>query len=93
MAPSGVPEGGVVMIQLHHSDGRGFWLNPDLVESLSDATPWTRIDLVSDRALLVTESPDEVVARITDYRADLSRRAAQPAPAPARDAQVIPLRR
>lgn len=84
------------MIQLHHSDGRGFWLNPDLVETLSDADPWTRIDLVSDRALLVTESPDEVAALIDDYRVDLSRRATAPAQAPTappRDAQVIQLRR
>lgn len=84
------------MIQLHHSDGRGFWLNPDLVETLSDADPWTRIDLVSDRALLVTETPDEVAAVIDAYRVELSRRATTPAPAPAapqRDAQVIQLRR
>ncbi|TCI97525.1 flagellar FlbD family protein [Aeromicrobium sp. IC_218] len=84
------------MIQLHHSDGRGFWLNPDLVETLSDADPWTRIDLVSDRAMLVTETPDEVAAIIDAYRVDLSRRATAPAEAPAapqRDAQVIQLRR
>jgi len=84
------------MIQLHHSDGRGFWLNPDLVETLSDADPWTRIDLVSDRAMLVTETPDEVAAIIDAYRVDLSRRATAPAAAPAapqRDAQVIQLRR
>ena len=83
------------MIELHHSDGRAFWLNPDLVETLSDAAPWTRVDLVSDRALLVTETPAEVAALIDDHRVELARRAAVPAPtvAPQRDAQVIALRR
>ena len=86
---------GVPMIELHHSDGRAFWLNPDVVETRSDAAPWTRIDLVSDRALLVTESPAEVAALIDDHRVGLSRRASAPAPvaAPQRDAQVIALRR
>ena len=88
------------MIRLHHGDGRAFWLNPDLVETLSDADPWTRVDLVSDRALLVTESADEVAALIDDHRVELSRRASAPAArtaaapaAPERDAQVIALRR
>lgn len=84
------------MIRLHHGDGTAFWLNPDLVETLSDASPWTRVDLVSDRALLVTETPDEVAALIDDHRVSLAQRAGAGVAAestPQRDAQVIPLRR
>jgi flagellar protein FlbD len=49
-------------------------INPDLIER-AEATPDTVITLVDDKKLLVTESLDEVIQLITDYRAYVIARA------------------
>jgi flagellar protein FlbD len=55
-------------------------VNPDLIER-AESTPDTVITLVDDKKLLVTESLDEVIRLITDYRAYVIARS--------RDLQVV----
>ncbi|MDO9354283.1 MAG: flagellar FlbD family protein [Solirubrobacteraceae bacterium] len=47
-------------------------LNCDLILTI-EATPDTVISLVTGARLIVTESPDEVVAAVRDWRAEVAR--------------------
>ena len=55
------------MIFLHHTDGRRFALNPDLVETV-DETPDTVVRLTNGRRLLVTESAERIVELVRGWR-------------------------
>ena len=58
------------MILVHRLRGEPVYVNADLVESV-EATPDTALTLVDGRRLLVTESPEDVVARFVRFRAKL----------------------
>ena len=64
------------MIKLHHGREQRaqIWVNADLIETV-EATPDTVIKLTTDRKLLVTETPEEIVALVVEHR----RRVAQSA--------------
>ena len=56
------------MIKLHHGrEGREIWVNADLIETV-EATPDTVIKLTTDRRLIVTETPEEIVALVVEHR-------------------------
>ena len=55
------------MIELHSLTGKKFTLNSELIKSL-ETVPDTVITLTSSEKLLVTESPEEIVARIVEFR-------------------------
>ncbi len=56
-----------MVIKLTRLGGRPFYLNSDLIESL-ESTPDTTILLTSGKRLIVQESADEVVRRVTLFR-------------------------
>lgn len=56
------------MILVHRLRGEPMFLNADLIEAV-EATPDTLLTLVDGRKTLVTESPEEIVARVVDFRA------------------------
>ena len=58
------------MITVHRLNGPAFSLNPDLIERI-EATPDTVITLADDTKYVVTESVDEIVARIRESRASV----------------------
>ncbi|HET7387496.1 MAG TPA: flagellar FlbD family protein [Nocardioidaceae bacterium] len=58
------------MVTLTRITGTLFALNPDLIERI-DRTPDTVITLVDGTKYLVSESLDEVVQAILDYRAQI----------------------
>ncbi len=58
------------MVPLTRLTGVQFALNPDLIERV-DRTPDTVITLVDGTKYLVTESLDEIVALILEYRAQV----------------------
>jgi flagellar protein FlbD len=66
------------MIALHRLNGTEFWLNAELVEQI-DRTPDTVITLVTGNNIIVTESPESVVGKIKDYRAEVARKVKTPA--------------
>lgn len=65
------------MISLTRLSGTTFLLNADLVERV-DCTPDTVVTLVDGTKYLVSESLDEVLASVIDYRAAIVARAALP---------------
>ena len=72
----------IVLHRLGHDD-EPFHLNPDLFQTIEE-TPDTVITLTTAQKIVVSESPDEVVARIRDLaRGHPLGRAGVPSPAPA----------
>ena len=55
------------MITVTHFNNSPFLVNADLIEVV-EALPDTHITLVTGKKLLVRETPDEVVARVLEYR-------------------------
>ena len=55
------------MIQVTRLNGAEYWLNPHIIETI-EKTPDTTITLVSGKKLVVKEPPEEVLARIIEYR-------------------------
>jgi flagellar protein FlbD len=55
------------MIQLTLLSGKGFWLNPHLIESM-ERNPDTTLALTDGKRIIVKEDADEVVRRILAYR-------------------------
>jgi len=55
------------VIRLTRLNGKEFFLNPELIESL-EATPDTVVTLRGGVRHVVRESPEEVTARILAYR-------------------------
>lgn len=55
------------MIRLSRLKGEPLVLNSDLIEHI-ETTPDTVITLTTGQKLMVQEAPDEIVARIIDFR-------------------------
>jgi flagellar protein FlbD len=58
------------MIRLTRLNGEGLILNSELIECI-EATPDTVITTTSGRSMMVRESIDQVVERVSDYRRSL----------------------
>ena len=58
------------MILVHRLTGDALFVNADLIESI-EASPNTVLTLVDGRKAVVTETPDQVVARIVQFRASI----------------------
>jgi flagellar protein FlbD len=55
------------VIFLTHANGTKFYLNPDLIQTV-ESTPDTVITLVSNRKLIVKDTPQAIVERLIEYR-------------------------
>jgi flagellar protein FlbD len=55
------------VIFLTRTNGIKFYLNPDLIQTV-EATPDTVITLVSNKKLIVKDTPEEIVERLIEYR-------------------------
>lgn len=58
------------MIELHHPNGRSFFLNPDLVERL-ECGAVTTVVLVDGREVAVREDAEAVAAAMVGFRASV----------------------
>lgn len=56
------------MILVHRLQGEPLFINADLIEVVEMA-PDTIVTLVDGRKIIVAEGPDEIVARIRQFRA------------------------
>jgi flagellar protein FlbD len=56
------------MISVTRLNGPPFALNPDLIERI-ETTPDTVITLIDDTKYVVTESVDEIIARVRESKA------------------------
>jgi flagellar protein FlbD len=62
------------MLALTRLNGHRFFVNGDLIK-YSEAAPDTVLALVTGEKLVVTESPEEVMHAMLDYRAEVLRTA------------------
>jgi flagellar protein FlbD len=68
MVAHDVTQGWTPMIAVTRRNGTCFALNPDLIERV-EATPDTVITLVGGSRYVVTETVDQVVREVRDFRA------------------------
>jgi flagellar protein FlbD len=55
------------MIKLTDLGGRALWLNVDLIEKIT-VTPNTLISLLNGTNMMVRDNPEEIVAKIIEFR-------------------------
>ncbi|WP_325048772.1 flagellar FlbD family protein [Amnibacterium setariae] len=68
MESDAVPTDGETMILLTRLNGSTFAVNPDLIERIQEQ-PDTTVVLVDGTTFIVSESIDEVIEEIAEYRA------------------------
>ena len=75
------------MIKLTRLNQLPLFLNSDLIEHI-DATPDTVVSLTSGQKFLVTESPEEIVDKIVEFRRTIHSRDFIPPAQASREARV-----
>ncbi|MEL3909140.1 MAG: flagellar FlbD family protein [Treponemataceae bacterium] len=55
------------MIEVTRLNGKSYWLNPHLIESI-ESKPDVTIKLISGNTVIVKNSPEEIIQKIVDYR-------------------------
>ena len=55
------------MIKVTRLDGKTYYLNPHMIESM-EKTPDLTITFLSGKKVVVKDSPEELIQRIVDYR-------------------------
>ena len=55
------------MIEVMRLDGKKYWVNPHMIESM-EKTPDLTITFLSGKKVVVKDSPEELIQRIVDYR-------------------------
>jgi uncharacterized protein YlzI (FlbEa/FlbD family) len=56
------------MIKLHKLNGSEIVLNAELIESLEGGGPETVVGLATGNRYLVREAPEEITAKVVEYR-------------------------
>jgi len=57
----------ILVIFITRPNGSKLYLNPELIQSV-EATPDTVITLVSNKKLIVKDTPEEIAGRFIEYR-------------------------
>lgn len=55
------------MIEVMRLDGKTYWVNPHMIESM-ETNPDLTITLLSGKKILVKNSPSEIIEKIIEYR-------------------------
>ena len=55
------------MISVTRLDGKKYWINPHMIESMEE-NPDVTISLLSGKKVVITDSPSDVIERIVEYR-------------------------
>ncbi len=55
------------MISVTHLDGKKFWINPHMIESM-EQTPDLTVTFLSGKKIVVKDSAEDLIQRIIDYR-------------------------
>ena len=63
------------MIQVTQLNGKKYWINPHMIESMEktpdltmESLPDLTLTLLSGRKLIIKDSPEEVIQKIIEYR-------------------------
>src|SRR3954470_18885694 len=77
------------VIRLHRLSARAevFYLNPDLIVAI-DSTPDTVVTLTTHQKVLVSDSPETILAAIQNWRASIIATAVPSTPKPRGDASL-----
>ena len=55
------------MIDVMRLDGKKYWVNPHMIESM-ETTPDLTLTMLSGRKIIVRNSPEDVIDKIIEYR-------------------------
>ena len=55
------------MIDVLRLDGKIFWVNPHMIESM-ESTPDLTLTMLSGKKIIVRNSPNEIIEKIIEYR-------------------------
>ena len=55
------------MISVTRLDGKKYWINPHMIESMEE-NPDVTISLLSGKKVVITDAPADVIERIVEYR-------------------------
>ena len=55
------------MIQVTQLNGKKYWINPHMIETM-ESLPHLTLTLLSGRKLIIKDSPEEVIQKIIEYR-------------------------
>ena len=55
------------MIQVTQLNGKKYWINPHMIETM-ESLPDLTLTLLSGRKLIINDSPEEVIQKIIEYR-------------------------
>lgn len=58
------------MISVTRLDGKSYWLNPHMIESM-ERTPDLTISLLSGKKVVVRDDPEVVIQKIVAYRREI----------------------
>lgn len=58
------------MISVTRLDGKTYWLNPHMIESM-EKTPDLTISLLSGKKVVIRDEPEEVIKKIIAYRREI----------------------
>ena len=58
------------MIDVMRLDGKKYWVNPHMIESM-ESTPDLTLTMLSGRKIIVKNSPDEIIEKIINYRRNI----------------------
>ncbi|MBQ7158697.1 MAG: flagellar FlbD family protein [Treponema sp.] len=58
------------MISVTRLDGKTYWLNPHMIESM-EQTPDLTISLLSGKKVVIRDEPEEVIKKIIAYRREI----------------------
>ncbi|MBR4463136.1 MAG: flagellar FlbD family protein [Treponema sp.] len=58
------------MISVTRLDGKTYWLNPHMIESM-EQTPDLTVTLLSGKKVVIRDEPEEVIKKIIAYRREI----------------------
>ena len=56
-----------LMIDVMRLDGKKYWVNPHMIESM-ETTPDLTLTMLSGRKIIVRNSPEDLIEKIIEYR-------------------------
>jgi len=60
----------LIMIDVMRLDGKKYWVNPHMIESM-ESTPDLTLTMLSGRKIIVRNSPEDIIEKIIKYRRDI----------------------
>ena len=58
------------MIEVMRLDGKKYWVNPHMIESM-ETTPDLTLTMLSGRKIIVKDSPEDLIKKIIEYRKEI----------------------